>query len=271
MKRLLVLCIIVSLAALFLTACGGPSKVRSAFEESLSLIKSTAGSEASEESEEAAPAVEIAQEETRSLAGMYHSVAAEASGVTITGELIDGISFDLKEDGTAVIWVDGDSGEGTYTVEGDTITILLEGEEMIGTIGEDILVFENLMSSGVRLTLAKEGTAAAETDYSTEEDTITGVWQSVGVTDILGNEVTNIPADSCKAEFSSDKTATIRIGDRTFGPSAYLDFEGMFLFDAELNLGDLSVMWLYSPYGLQIIYSSEEGQYLFTMKKQSVE
>ena len=45
----------------------------------------------------------------------------------------------------------------------------------------------------------------------------------------------------------------------------------MFLFDAELNLGDLSVMWLYSPYGLQIIYSSEEGQYLFTMKKQSVE
>ena len=239
MKKFWLLLMIVSLMILPLAACGGGS---------------SSGGDG--EAAEADP-----------LLGVYNSVAGEMMGVTLTGDDISGFAVELKEGGKAVLSVEGDSSSGTYTMDGETITLSVEGEELTGTVANDVMVFDDFMGMGLKLTLAKEGTDAANANYASEEEqAIVGSWKSTGVTDVLGNDKSGeIAADSCTAEFGDDKTGTIKIGDQTFGPYPFVSMSGMFVFDAG-DEEDPPLLWSYDEDGLEITYSTDGCT--FHMEKQ---
>lgn len=241
MKKFWLLLMIVSLMVLPLAACGGGS---------------SSGGDG--EAAEADP-----------LLGVYNSVAGEMMGVTLTGDDISGFSVELKEGGKAVLSVEGSSSSGTYTMDGETITLSVEGEELTGTVANDVMVFDDFMGMGLKLTLAKEGSDAANANYASEEEqAIVGSWKSTAVTDVLGNDVSGeIAADACTAEFGEDKTGTIKVGDQTYGPYPFVSMSGMFVFDTEEE-DDPSILWSYDDDGLEITYSPNGEGYTFHMEKQ---
>ena len=94
--------------------------------------------------------------------GKYIPVAATAMGVTLGAEEFEGWSLEIGAGGKGSMTAEGETAKLTYTVEGDTMTMTVEDEEMVATIGEDTLVVEDLMETGMGITFAKEGSAAAE-------------------------------------------------------------------------------------------------------------
>ena len=238
MKKLLLLLIMVSLMILPLAACGGSSG---------------GGGEAAEPDP---------------LLGVYNSVAGEMMGVTLTGDDISGFAVELKEGGKAELSVEGTTAKGTYTMDGETITLSVEGEELTGTLANDVMTFEDFMGMGLKLTFAKEGSDAAGANYASEqEQAIVGSWKSTSVTDVLGNEVSDVAADACTAEFGEDKTGTIKVGDQTYGPYPFVSMSGMFMFDIEEE-EDPSILWSYDEDGLEITYSPNGEGYTFHIEKQ---
>lgn len=241
MKKFMLLLMVAALMVLPLAACGG------------------GGSSSSDDG---------AAAETDPALGVYNSVAGEMMGVTLTGDDISGFSVELKDGGKAVLNVEGSSANGTYTLDGEAITLSVEGEELTGTLANDVLVFEDFMGMGLKLTLAKEGSDAENANYASEEEqAIVGSWKSTSVTDVLGNEVSGVAADACTAEFGEDKTGTIKVGDKTYGPYPFVSMSGMFVFDVE-DEDDPSILWSYDEDGLEITYSPNGEGYTFHMEKQ---
>ena len=243
MKKLLLLLMMVSLMILPLAACGGGG--------------SSSGGDG--EAAEADP-----------LLGVYNSVAGEMMGVTLTGDDISGFSVELKEGGKASLDVEGSSAKGTYTMDGDTITLSVEGEELTGTVANDVMIFEDFMGMGLKLTLAKEGSDAANANYASEEEqAIVGSWKSTAVTDVLGNDASGqIAADACTAEFGEDKTGTIKVGDKTFGPYPFASMSGMFVFQPDDGTESPSILWTLEDGEMDVTYNGDDGSYVFSMEKQ---
>lgn len=93
--------------------------------------------------------------------GKYVSVAGEMMGIELTGDDISGWAIELDNGGKGKMEIEGETGNIKWSVEGETITVNVEGEEMKGTIDGDKLVFDDILGSGMKLTFAKEGTEAA--------------------------------------------------------------------------------------------------------------
>lgn len=93
--------------------------------------------------------------------GKYVSVAGEAMGITLTGEDIEGWSIELKAGGKGSMEVNGTSAGIKWSLEGETITIKVQGEEITGTIANDVITVDDVLGSGMKLTFAKEGSEAA--------------------------------------------------------------------------------------------------------------
>ena len=285
MKRFLLIVMIVSMVALPLAACGSTSKVKEAFQESLRVLSFDDEAESAEEQTAPADREETAELQTEfpeeSLpgenavlpAGVYVPVAAETAGIVLPGDLLGEMSFEFRENGKAVIRIEGEAYDATYRIKGKTLTVVSDGEEMVGMVGDDVLVFDDFADSGVKVTLAREETEAAEKRYTSQEaQAIVGSWKSVKVTDLWGNELTDIPADSCTAVFTEDGMATIRIGEKTFGPQAFLDLNGFFMFETDFEIKtELPITWIHTPFGLEIAYVSLTGQYCFTMERVETE
>ena len=89
--------------------------------------------------------------------GKYISVSGEMMGIELTGEDIDGWSIELNNGGKGKMEIDGEMENIKWTLEGETITVNVDGEEMTGTFEDDKLVFDDILGSGMKLTFAKEG------------------------------------------------------------------------------------------------------------------
>ena len=94
--------------------------------------------------------------------GKYIAHSVSMMGMNMSAEgVADGWALEIAGGGKGTMEVEGTSAKLTYTVEGDTMTIEVEGEEMTATIGEDTLVIDDMMGMGMGITFAKEGSAAA--------------------------------------------------------------------------------------------------------------
>ena len=89
--------------------------------------------------------------------GKYISVAGEMMGMELTGEDIAGWSIELNNGGKGKMEIGGDAGSIKWSLEGETITVNVDGEEMTGAFEDDKLVFDDVLGSGMKLTFAKEG------------------------------------------------------------------------------------------------------------------
>ena len=88
--------------------------------------------------------------------GKYVSVSGEAMGIELTGEEIEGWAIELKNGGKGTMTLEGDTANIDWSIEGETITIKVEGEEMTGTIKDGNIVIDNTLGLGMKLTFAKE-------------------------------------------------------------------------------------------------------------------
>lgn len=88
--------------------------------------------------------------------GHYESVSGEMMGITLTGEDIAGWAIDLKEGGKGTMEVEGESAGMKWTLEGNQVTVSVEGEEMVGTIEGNQLVFDDILGMGMKITFEKQ-------------------------------------------------------------------------------------------------------------------
>lgn len=155
--------------------------------------------------------------------GKWVAVSADLLGVSVTvEEAFEGdFYFEVKDGGKLTFTVGDDSGDGKWSVEGNQFTLSIEGEEMVGTAGEDIITFENMMEEevgeGLNVIFAKDGTDAMDPRlYLTEEEqAVVGKWMSESVEEVLGDGpqttmegVENIN-DALRLDFTSDKNVTV--------------------------------------------------------------
>ena len=199
--------------------------------------------------------------------GNWVSVAGTALGYTLTGDDISGFALALEDGGKGAITIEGEETNIKWTNDDTNLTVTLQGEELVGVIGEDTLVFTNLLNTGMDLTFAKEGTDAAKPENALpdNEKAVIGTWVSNKVTDVLEEDASGAVApDAMKLTFKSDHTADIEFNGKTYSNQKWsmLDTFG-FLDDG----GELDLTWDTEGEELKVTYNGEE-YWIFTCAKQ---
>ncbi len=199
--------------------------------------------------------------------GKYTAVAGEMLGMALTGEEIAGFDVELKAKGKGTFTIEGDSASIKWTNDETNITIKLQGEELVGEIGQDTIKFVDMLGMGMDITFAKEGSDAAKPEnyYPEEEKKLIGTWKSNAVADILGDDMSaEIAPDGLTVEFKGDKNAVVTLNGEEIGTYPWSMYAGFGSFDDE----DSSHTWEYVGEDLEFTYSDGDDYYIFTCSKQ---
>lgn len=200
--------------------------------------------------------------------GKWISVAGEAMGMTLTGDDISGFALELQSGGKAVMTVEGDSQKVKWTNDDSNITIKVGSTEMVGALGEDTIVFDDMLGMGMKLTFAKEGSDAAKPENNLPEadQKMVGTWQSHTVTDVLGDPVEGLNGDELKMVFAPDHTVQVFVDDTDCGTTKW-----SLLGDDWGSVDDdsVSISWDITEEGIEVNYSDDEDYYIFSCTKQS--
>lgn len=94
-------------------------------------------------------------------AGKYLGTTAKALGMTMEmSEVYPGETWlELKSGGKGTIMLDGDDFSMKWTLEGEAITITIDGVDSIGTLADGVITVD-LMNMGVEMSFLKEGVEA---------------------------------------------------------------------------------------------------------------
>ena len=199
------------------------------------------------------------------MVGNYIPVVGEAFGMAMTGEDLAGFGFNLQGGGKAVMTVDGESHNVKWTRDETTITIIVDGEEIAGEIGEDCFAVKDMLGMGLDLTFAKEGTPAADpAQYLPESDKfMLQDWQAVSVTDILGNPTDEMAPDALKMSFRADHTMDAVIEGKEFKDLKWSNLGDYGSVDSE----DVKLTWNVEEDGLKADYVKDGEYYTFFCPK----
>ena len=198
--------------------------------------------------------------------GKYISVAGEAIGMTLNGEDISGFGLELKSGGKGTMTVYDESETIKWTNDDNNITINLSGTDMVGTIGEDTIVFDNMLDMGIKLTFAKEGSEAAKPENTLPEadKKMLGIWQSNTVTDILGDPIEEFSGDELKMEFAADHTVKVTFKGEDLGSYKWSLLGNW----GNLNDDELKINWDNTDNGIEVNYSTADDYFVFNCTKQ---
>ncbi len=88
-------------------------------------------------------------------AGVYDAVSAEMGGLSISVKSVfkDGFSLELKNGGKATFHYDGKDYGMKWTLDGETFHAEGGGAELDGTLADGTMVLENVLDSGISITL----------------------------------------------------------------------------------------------------------------------
>lgn len=91
-------------------------------------------------------------------AGKYQGISAKALGMTMDmSEVYPGETWvELKSGGKGTVMLDGDDFPMKWTLDGETITITVEGVDSVGRLADGVITVD-LMEMGVEMTFLKEG------------------------------------------------------------------------------------------------------------------
>lgn len=103
-------------------------------------------------------------------AGVYHAYTAEMMGFTIGVKEVypEGFTIELKDGGKSVLTIGDQSAKGKWTLEGTELHVEGGGVELDGSLADNLMVFENVMDSGLDMTFLKEGAKGPEFTSITE-------------------------------------------------------------------------------------------------------
>ena len=96
--------------------------------------------------------------------GLYTAQKADMSGfeISIASMWEKGFTIELKSGGKAEVNVDGTKGSAKWTDENGVFTLSGGGLDCSGTLSDGVLVLEDVMGTGIRLTFTKEGAASPD-------------------------------------------------------------------------------------------------------------
>ncbi len=199
------------------------------------------------------------------LTGSYVAVAGSALGVMVLLDEADSFSVELNSGGKGSMTVTGKTKNIKWENDDETITLKVEGEEIVGKLQKDSFLVENMLNQGMDFIVAKKGTDAMDpANYLPEsEKFMLGDWQSDGVTDILGDPVEDMAGDALQLSFSSDHKVKVKLAGEDLGTFTWS------------NLGDswggvddesISLNWDIESDGLKVNYNAEE-YYVFHCPK----
>lgn len=198
--------------------------------------------------------------------GKWISVAGEALGMTLTGEDISGFGLELQSGGKAKMTIDGEAENVKWTNDDENITIKVSGVDVVGKLGEDTIVFDNMLNMGMKLTFAKEGSEAAKPENNLPEadKKMIGTWQSHTVTDVLGDPIEGFNGDELKMVFSADHTVQVYIDGQDCGITKWslLGDDWGSVDDENVNIN-----WNITDEGIKVNYSDDD-YYTFLCTKQ---
>lgn len=91
--------------------------------------------------------------------GVYHAYTAEMMGFTIGVKEVypDGFTIELKDGGKVVLTIGEESARGKWTLDGTKLHVEGGGVELDGSLADNLMVFENVMDSGLDMTFLLEG------------------------------------------------------------------------------------------------------------------
>ena len=89
--------------------------------------------------------------------GVWEAVEIEMMGITLPIEEIDKVlTIELKDRGVATFDIDGTIGDGKWTIDGNTVTFVVEGETFTATIDGDVMVISNWLDTGMTVKFVKQ-------------------------------------------------------------------------------------------------------------------
>lgn len=89
--------------------------------------------------------------------GLYKGTTVSMAGVTLPVEEAweNGLDIELKNGGWATMTIDGEDVTVRWSLDGETITVTASDAEFTGTLAGGTMVLENLLDSGMDITLIK--------------------------------------------------------------------------------------------------------------------
>ena len=104
--------------------------------------------------------------------GKYEGQSAEMSGFTVGVDQLfeEGISVELKKKGKGKIYCDGASDSIKWTLDGSDFHAEGGGNEYDGTLSDGVMVLENILDSGMSVTLVCDDVVASSKGSSDEGD-----------------------------------------------------------------------------------------------------
>ena len=208
--------------------------------------------------------------------GKWVAVSAQMMGVSVSVDETLGGTFEVKNGGKISFTVGDETGKGKWSVEEDQFTLTIEGEDMVGTIGEDTISFDDMLGMGMKVIFAKDGTDAMNPDlYLTEEESVVlGEWVSESVEELLGDGpqtsmegVENIN-DALRLDFKNDRTVTVVYKGQEIGAFPWEVALGYCTIDSDNPFLTVTIK---DDGTLEVDYSDDEDYYTFQCVKSDSE
>ena len=210
--------------------------------------------------------------------GKWVAVAAQMMGMSIGVEdcLGGAFEFEAKSGGKASVSIGEETGSGKWSVEEKEFTLTIEGEDMVGVLGENTISFDNMLGMGAKIIFAKEGTDAMNPElYLTDEErAVLGEWMSESVEELLGDgpktsmEGVEDIYDALRLNFKNDRSVEVFYKGQDIGTFPWSVALGYCTIDTEEP--SLSVT-INEDGTLDVDYSDEEDYYTFHCIKNSTE
>ena len=190
-------------------------------------------------------------------AGLYEAVSAEMGGISLKVESVfpGGFSLELKDGGKATFHYDGKDYSMKWTLEGKNFHTEGGGAKLDGTLADGTMILENVLDSGVSITLVdKSHSAPAPADDKTaaEPDPNAGIYDAVSAE--MGGltvDIQDVYKDGFSLELRNGEDMVFQMDGIDFSIKYTLDgdklhTEGSLEFNGTLSDG---VLILENPFG----------------------
>lgn len=186
-------------------------------------------------------------------AGKYIGISAAVSGFSMPmSDIYPGETWiELKAGGKGTIALDGDDYSMKWTLEGETFTLTIQGEDSVGTLKNGVIEID-LMDMGCVMTFQKEGAASAPESAATYNDA--GYWVLV-----------RIDSEDAESVVSEEDMALVQ----SVGTPMYLellsDGTGSMYMEEAMTLTWEDGKIHYVEDGLSVSYTLENGELVLNM------
>ena len=185
-------------------------------------------------------------------AGKYLGTTAKAMGMTMEmSEVYPGETWvELKSGGKGTIMLDGDDFPMKWALEGEAVTITIDGVDSVGTLTDGIITVD-LMNMGVEMTFLKEG-MEAPVETATYNDA--GYW-----------EVVRVESEDPESAISEEDMEIVKAADVLMYMELNADGTGIMFIEEEMPVTWVDGTVTFTDDGMSVDYTVENGELTLDM------